>query len=286
MSVNDLLVQGAAPLYFLDYFACSKLAVPIAAAVITGVATGCRQARCGLIGGETAEMPGMYAADDYDLAGFAVGAVERQQLLPRVSEVKAGDVLLGLPSSGLHSNGFSLVRKILARAGGPTALHAPAPFASASRHKTLADAFLEPTRIYVESLSPLLGLSDGNAGSAQPQPHAAWKGLRALSHITGGGFTDNIPRILPEHLGANIDVSAWPQPPLFAWLQKIGEVRAAEMCRTFNNGVGMVLVVDSSAVKETIEALKLGGEEHVIQMGSIEEGAGIRYRGFESWALP
>lgn len=271
MSVNDLLVQGALPLYFLDYFACSRLSVPIATAVIGGIATGCRQANCGLIGGETAEMPGMYAGDEYDLAGFAVGAVERQALLPRLEEVTPGDVLVGLHSSGVHSNGFSLVRKVVSHAG--MSLSDPCPWsasadASEAAPASLGAALLTPTRVYVEALTPLL---------------AAPRGLRALSHITGGGFTDNIPRILPAGLGAHIDVSKWKRPQVFNWLQRAGGVEAKEMARTFNNGIGMVLVVDKQEVDRVEKLLQQAGERPV-RMGEITKDAGVTYQGLESWS--
>ena len=263
MSVNDLLVQGAAPLYFLDYFACSKLTVPIAAAVIGGIAEGCRQAKCGLIGGETAEMPGMYIGDEYDLAGFAVGAVERDALLPRLDDVSAGDVLLGLSSSGVHSNGFSLVRKIVSRS--QAALDGPCPWAGGPA--TLGEALLAPTRIYVDALTPLF---------------AAPQGLRALSHITGGGFTDNIPRILPAGKGVQIDLAAWPRPPLFAWLQSQGSVEPLEMARTFNNGVGMVLVVASDQADRIANLLASAGEQP-IRMGTVVDQPGVHYSNVQAW---
>jgi len=221
MCVNDLIVQGAEPLFFLDYFATGHLDVDTAARVIAGIANGCREAGCALIGGETAEMPGIYAGDDFDLAGFAVGAAERGALLPR-PDLAAGDVVIGLHASGLHSNGFSLVRHLLAQA--TCKLDAPAPFDTPAA--TLAQALLTPTRIYVMPLLPLI-----RSGR-----------VKALAHITGGGFSDNIPRVLPDHLRAQIDYDAWTPPPVFAWLQSLGGMSDMEMRRTFNCGIGMVAV--------------------------------------------
>lgn len=271
MSVNDLLVQGALPLYFLDYFACSKLDVKVASAVIGGVAEGCRQAESGLIGGETAEMPGMYEGDDYDLAGFAVGAVERENVLPRISEMQEGDVLIGLPSSGLHSNGYSLVRKVVARSG--LSYAAPVPWrksaAEAALPATLGEALLVPTQIYVKGLAGVL---------------KAPEGLLGMSHITGGGFTENIPRALPKHLGAHIDVGAWERPGVFGWLQKVGNVEAREMARTFNNGIGMVLIVRKEQQERVLAVLRAGGATPVV-MGGLVAGAGVSYAGLDTWAV-
>lgn len=276
MSVNDLIVQGAAPLYFLDYYACSKLTVPVAASVVGGIAEGCRQARCGLIGGETAEMPGMYEGQDYDLAGFAVGAVERARLLPKLNEMQEGDVLLGLRSSGLHSNGFSLARKVVGRSGAK--LDGPCPWKVTEGEKgTLAEVLLTPTKIYVKALTTLLGLESDI-------DEAAWKALRGLSHITGGGFTDNIPRVLAAGLGARIDVSKWARPGLFKWLQSEGNVEPKEMCRTFNNGIGMVLVVSQAGADDVVRALAKSGETDVVRMGVVEKGEGVHYDGLQSWA--
>ncbi|EST06738.1 Phosphoribosylglycinamide synthetase, ATP-grasp (A) domain protein [Kalmanozyma brasiliensis GHG001] len=271
MSVNDLLVQGAAPLYFLDYFACSKLSVPVAASVIAGIAEGCRQSRCGLIGGETAEMPGMYEGDDYDLAGFAVGAVEREALLPLLDQLKAGDVLVGLRSSGLHSNGFSLVRKIIARSGLKYSSACPwsAEKDGSSPAATLGDALIEPTRIYVEALTPLF---------------AEAQGLLALSHITGGGFTENIPRILSKGKGVEIDLASWKRPALFDWLQKIGGVAPEEMARTLNNGIGMVLIVEAQQQERIVELLTKAGEKPVV-MGQVIDGEGVHYKNMDSWTV-
>lgn len=265
MSVNDLLVQGAEPLYFLDYFSTSHLEVPLASSVIAGIAEGCRQSGCALIGGETAEMPGMYAKGEYDLAGFAVGAVERTGLLPRLDLIQPGDVLLGVRSSGIHSNGFSLVRKIVAHAG--LALSAPCPWTSDSNGgRTLGQELLTPTRIYVKQLLPLLTAPDS-------------MGIKALSHITGGGFTENVPRVLTQSLGARINLSAWDLPPVFRWLKQQGNVATFEMCRTFNCGIGMVLIVDPLRVAEVQERLRADTHEEGVVMGMVEEGEGIRYSG-------
>ena len=249
MCVNDLIVQGAEPLFFLDYFACAALDTGVAARVVAGIADGCRQAGCALIGGETAEMPGMYAPGDYDLAGFAVGAVERGEQLTG-DKVKAGDVLLGLASSGAHSNGFSLIRKLVERSG--ARLDRPAPF---DIDRLLGDALLEPTRIYVRSLLPAL-----KTGA-----------IHALGHITGGGLLENVPRILPAGCHSRIDAGTWPQPPLFSWLQAQGRIEPGELARTFNCGIGMVLCVASDRVADLIEALNESGEViHVI--GAVEAG--------------
>jgi phosphoribosylformylglycinamidine cyclo-ligase len=223
MCVNDLVVQGAEPLFFLDYFATGGLDVKQAAAVVAGIAEGCRQAGCALVGGETAEMPGMYAPGDYDLAGFSVGAAERGALLP--SGVQAGDALIGLPSSGVHSNGFSLVRRIIEMSG--LTLDAPAPFASSM---TLGEALMTPTRIYVDEV---LGLHRRGL-------------LRGAAHITGGGLPGNVPRVLPDGLHAELDASNWDLPPVFRWLAQAGGVGTEEMLRVFNCGIGMVLVVSEA----------------------------------------
>lgn len=203
MNVNDLVVQGAEPLFFLDYYACGKLDVEIARNVVGGIAAGCLDARCALVGGETAEMPGFYEGNDYDLGGFTVGAVERADLIPRMNEVRAGDVLLGLASSGVHSNGFSLVRHVVTTNG--LDYHAPCPFDAS---KSLGEALLEPTRIYVRQLLPLLKR----------------RLVKAMAHITGGGFVDNIPRVLPPSLGVRMDATTWPLPPVFKWLKKAGNI--------------------------------------------------------------
>jgi len=237
MCVNDVLAQGAEPLFFLDYFATGKLEEGVAAQVIKGVAEGCRQAGCALIGGETAEMPGMYAAGEYDLAGFCVGAVERGDVLPRA--VKSGDAMIGIASSGPHSNGYSLIRKIAAEAGAPYA--APAPFDGA---RTLGQALLAPTRIYVKSILPLLKRSQ----------------VRGFAHITGGGLTDNVPRLFDETLIPRFDEKALALPPVFTWLQKAGGLSTAEMHRTFNCGVGGVLVCAPEAADDLVQALTAAGE--------------------------
>jgi len=251
MCVNDLVVQGAEPLFFLDYYATGKLEPLEAASVVKGIADGCVLAGCALLGGETAEMPGLYAKGDYDLAGFAVGAVERGGLLPKA--VAAGDVLLGLPSSGLHSNGFSLVRRIVAASG--LAWDAPAPFAPG---KDLAEALLVPTRIYVKPLLAALKAS----------PHIA-----ALAHITGGGFPDNIPRVLPKGLGARINLAAIDTPEVFRWLARTGGVAQSEMLRTFNCGIGMIVAASKAGAEEAISALREAGEEPV-RLGEVVAASG------------
>ena len=258
MCVNDLVVAGAEPLFFLDYFATGKLDVAQAAQVVSGIAEGCRQAGCALVGGETAEMPGMYHGGDYDLAGFSVGAAERGRLLPR--NVGPGDVLLGLPSSGLHSNGFSLVRRIVAASG--LALDAPAPFAP---DITMGEALLEPTRIYVK---PLLAL------------HRAGL-LKAAAHITGGGLPGNLPRVLPEGVAAVVEAGSWPVPPVFPWLARTGQVAEDEMLRVFNCGLGMVLVVGTDDADPAILALQAGGvsAHRIGRMETASGGATVRMRG-------
>jgi phosphoribosylformylglycinamidine cyclo-ligase len=249
MCANDLIVQGAEPLFFLDYFACAKLEGGIAERVIASIAEGCRQAGCALIGGETAEMPGLYAEGDYDLAGFCVGAVERDEALTG-SKVAAGDVVLGLASSGVHSNGFSLVRRLAADKGWK--LERPALF---DPDRLLIDALLEPTRIYVKSLLPVI-----RAGR-----------IAALAHITGGGLLENIPRVLPDHLHARIDARAWPQPRLMAFLQAQGNIEPGEMARTFNCGIGMAIIVAAEDAKDVIRSLEDAGET-VFTIGGLAEG--------------
>jgi len=234
MCVNDIVVQGAEPLFFLDYFATGKLDPTQGAAIVKGIAAGCVESGCALIGGETAEMPGLYARGDFDLAGFAVGAAERGTLLPR-GDLKAGDVVIGLPSSGVHSNGFSLVRRIVERSG--LAWDAPAPFAP---EMSLAAALLAPTRLYVR---PLLA-------ALQAAP-----GISALAHVTGGGFPDNLPRVLPDELGVDLDLDAFAPPPVFAWLAATGGVSEAEMLRTFNCGFGMVVFVAAESEIQATRAL-------------------------------
>ncbi|MGB0341853.1 MAG: phosphoribosylformylglycinamidine cyclo-ligase [Parvibaculales bacterium] len=248
MCVNDLIVQGAEPLFFLDYFATGRLDVDDATGIIGGIAEGCKQAHCALIGGETAEMPGLYQGGDYDLAGFAVGAVERDNVLPRAN-MQADDILLGLAASGLHSNGFSLVRKLVAEQDLPW--DAPAP---SNPDITLADELLTPTRIYVR---PVL---------AALQAHGA--AVKGLAHITGGGFTENLPRVLPDGLAAEIDLTAWHMPRIFNWLQRIGGMEEAEMLRTFNCGIGMVLVVAADAASDIMATLAANGET-VLPLGRL-----------------
>lgn len=261
MCVNDLVVQGAEPLLFLDYFATGKLDPDQGAAIVQGIAAGCREAGCALIGGETAEMPGMYSKGDYDLAGFAVGAAERGELLPS-GDIAEGDVILGLSSSGVHSNGFSLVRKIVELSG--LAWDAPAPF---TEGQSLGAALLTPTRIYVKPLLKAIKET---------------KALKALAHITGGGFPENIPRVLPKHLAAEIDLSSFKVPAVFSWLAKTGGVAQNEMLRTFNCGIGMIVVVSADKVDEVTKALEAEGET-VARLGRMvarEEGAhGVTYTG-------
>jgi len=249
MCVNDLVVQGAEPLFFLDYFAVGKLDIATARDVIAGIAQGCKQAGAALIGGETAEMPGMYQPGDYDLAGFAVGCVERGHILPR-PDIAIGDVLIGLPSSGVHSNGYSLVRKLIERAG--VTWQTPAPFAPG---QTFADVLIEPTRIYVR---PLLAAIRATGGSG---PAGA---IKALSHITGGGLSENLPRILPDHASAHVDLDAWTPPAVFDWLQQAGDLDDWEMLRTFNCGIGMVIIADKNRSADVIAALEAVGEVPVV----------------------
>jgi phosphoribosylformylglycinamidine cyclo-ligase len=242
MCVNDLIVQGAEPLFFLDYYATGKLDPGIGAEIVEGIARGCIEAGAALIGGETAEMPGLYATGDYDLAGFAVGAVERGALLP--NNVTSGDVVFGLAASGVHSNGFSLVRKIAATSG--LNWTDDAPFASG---QSLAEALLTPTRIYVK---PLL------------QAFKETTGIKALAHITGGGFIDNLPRILPERLGISLDLSKIAVPQVFRWLAAQGGIAEAEMLRTFNCGIGMVVVAAAAQEAEVEAALRQAGEDPIL----------------------
>jgi phosphoribosylformylglycinamidine cyclo-ligase len=248
MCVNDLVVQGAEPLFFLDYFAVGKLDVATAAAVVSGIGEGCRQAGCALIGGETAEMPGHYQGADYDLAGFAVGAVERGEILPR-PDITIGDIIIGLPSSGVHSNGYSLVRRLAAEE--KLAWDAPAPFAP---RQTLADALLTPTRIYVK---PVLAALEASGG-AMDGP------IKALSHITGGGLSENLPRVLPPTVSATIDLTSWQPPAVFGWLAKAGRLSDAEILRTFNCGIGMVAVVAKDGADALVRLMQEWGEAPVI----------------------
>lgn len=245
MCVNDILAQGAEPLFFLDYFATGRLSVDHAARVVEGIALGCRRAGCALVGGETAEMPGFYEAGRFDLAGFTVGAAERGTLLPR--DVGPGDVILGLASSGVHSNGFSLVRRLVADHG--LDWEAPAPF---DENRTLADALLEPTRIYVESVLPEI-----RAGR-----------VKACAHITGGGLPGNLPRVLPADCGFELERDAWPRPPVFDWLQKAGDIADDEMLRTFNCGVGLAVVCAAPDAALISEKLKAAGES-VFAIGRV-----------------
>jgi phosphoribosylformylglycinamidine cyclo-ligase len=243
MSVNDVLVQGAEPLFFLDYFACGKLEVETAVAVVSGIARGCELSGCALIGGETAEMPGMYPAGEYDLAGFAVGAVEKSKIL-NGANVARGDVVLGLASSGVHSNGFSLVRKCIERAGpsAPDTLDG----------KPFRQALMEPTRLYVKNVLAAL----------------AEHPIKALAHITGGGLLENIPRVLPDGLAARLRKGSWPKTELFAWLQETAGIDDFEMNRTFNNGIGMVLVIDAASAPACTATLRSAGEQ-VFEIGVI-----------------
>jgi phosphoribosylformylglycinamidine cyclo-ligase len=252
MSVNDVLVQGAEPLFFLDYFACGKLDVDTAAAVVGGIARGCELSGCALIGGETAEMPGMYPAGEYDLAGFAVGAVEKSKILTGAG-VSTGDVVLGLASSGVHSNGFSLVRKCIERA------EASGNLPATLDGKPFKHAVMEPTRLYVKNVLAALAAHDD---------------IKALAHITGGGLLENIPRVLPEGLAAHLTKGSWPQTELFAWLQKTAGIDDIEMNRTFNNGIGMVVVVAASQATAIAQTLRAAGEQ-VFEIGVIApRGAG------------
>jgi phosphoribosylformylglycinamidine cyclo-ligase len=260
MSVNDLVVQGAEPLFFLDYFACGKLDPEMGAAVVAGVSDGCKQAGCALIGGETAEMPGVYHGGDYDLAGFAVGAAERNALLP-TNDIAVGDILIGIASSGVHSNGYSLVRKVVEKSG--LKWDAPAPFAAG---KSLGEAVLTPTRIYVKSCLAAIRET---------------KAVKALAHITGGGFPDNIPRVLPDGFGATIDLPSVPVLPIFKWLARTGDIAEHEMLRTFNCGVGMMAIVSPAKADPVIAVLKREGET-AIKIGEITKADGaerVTYQG-------
>jgi phosphoribosylformylglycinamidine cyclo-ligase len=252
MSVNDLVVQGAEPLFFLDYYACGRLEPEIGAAVVAGISVGCRESGCALIGGETAEMPGVYQGNDYDLAGFAVGAVERDALLPR-ADIVQGDVILGLSSSGVHSNGYSLVRKVIGETGLPWT--APAPFMP---KQSLGEAILTPTRIYVKAC--LAAIRETNA-------------VKGLAHITGGGFPDNIPRILPKGLGARIDLARVAVPAVFQWLASEGGIAESEMLRTFNCGIGMIVVTSPEKADAVVSAFTRAGET-VVMLGNIVSASG------------
>jgi len=242
MSVNDLVVQGAEPLFFLDYYACGKLEPEVGAAVVAGIALGCREAGCALIGGETAEMPGLYSGEDYDLAGFAVGAAERNALLPR-GDIAAGDVIIGLASSGVHSNGYSLVRKVVEKS--KLKWTEPAPFAPDG---TLGEAIITPTRIYVKSCLAAIRET---------------KAVKGLAHITGGGFPDNIPRVLPKGLGARIDLAKVPVLPVFKWLAAEGGIAQNEMLRTFNCGIGMIVIAAPKDATAVAQAFTKAGDKAV-----------------------
>ncbi|GAB6051431.1 phosphoribosylformylglycinamidine cyclo-ligase [Magnetospira thiophila] len=263
MCVNDLVVQGAEPLFFLDYYATGKLLVEEGRAIIGGIAEGCRRAGCALIGGETAEMPGMYGDGDYDLAGFAVGAVERDRLL-RNDSVRPGDVVLGLASDGIHSNGYSLVRKIVERSG--LSYDDPAPFESS---KSLGAALLAPTRIYVKSC--LAALKTG--------------GITGLAHITGGGLWENIPRVLPDDCATRLDAASWGIPPVFRWLAEVGGVPPREMARTFNCGIGMVVLCAPDQAEAVSRVLTDSGET-VLRLGLVEardaEGPAVLIDGLDA----
>lgn len=252
MCVNDIVVQGAEPLFFLDYYATGKLEVDAAAVVVEGIARACKESGCALIGGETAEMPGLYARGDFDLAGFSVGAVERHGILPKTGTMKAGDVLIGVASSGVHSNGFSLVRKVVEKSG--LTLEAPAPFATG---KTLGEALLTPTQLYVRSC--LEAIRTG--------------GVKGLAHITGGGITDNLPRCLPEGLDAEVDLSAIAVLPVFQWLSKTAGIAESEMLRTFNCGIGMIAVSDEKNAGHVIDAFQEAGN-HATRIGKLVSNMG------------
>ena len=265
MNVNDLVVQGAEPLFFLDCYSCGKLDVGQAATFVAGVAKGCSQAGCALIGGETAEMPGLYSGSDYDAVGAAVGAVRGPQILPDKNAMGDGDVLLGLPSSGVHSNGFSLVRAIIQREG--LAYDAPAPWDEST---TVGISLLTVTRIYVK---PLLNLVKKEL-------------VFGMSHITGGGLIENVPRMLPDGLAAEIDVSTWPLPGVFAWLKKAGELEASELARAFNCGIGMVLVVPQTKADAAISNLEQAGEKsfRIGQLRRREARSSCVLQNLDSWA--
>ncbi len=243
MCVNDILVQGAEPLFFLDYFASGKLDVDTAEQIIGGIAEGCRQANCALIGGETAEMPGMYHGKDYDLAGFSVGAVERDAIITG-EDITEGDIVIGISSSGVHSNGYSLVRKIVSDAG--LGFNDPAPY---SNGETIAQSLLTPTKIYVRALMPLI-----------KKPGT----IKGMAHITGGGLLDNIPRVLPDGIGVRLDANAWEKPPVFSWLQSQGGVDPHEMARTLNCGIGMVVICAAGKEQSILEQLAGAGEKAAI----------------------
>jgi phosphoribosylformylglycinamidine cyclo-ligase len=260
MCVNDIVVQGAEPLFFLDYYASGKLDVESAAIVIEGIARACKDSGCALIGGETAEMPGLYAKGDFDLAGFSVGAVERDAILPRTRDMVAGDVLIGIASSGAHSNGYSLVRRVVADAG--LSYDAPAPFDPSQK---LGAALLAPTRLYVKSA--LTAIRTG--------------GVKGLAHITGGGLTENLPRALPDGLDAEVDLAAWTPLPLFGWMARAAGIAEREMLRTLNCGIGLVVVADPMRAGHIIDAFQECGER-ATRLGTLVAGEGepkVRYTG-------
>jgi phosphoribosylformylglycinamidine cyclo-ligase len=257
MCVNDIVVQGAEPLFFLDYYATGKLDVDAAAVTVEGIARACRESGCALIGGETAEMPGLYAKGDFDLAGFTVGAVERDAILPRLDAMKAGDVLIGVASSGVHSNGYSLVRKVVEKSG--LALDAAAPFAPG---KSLGEALLTPTRLYVKSALAAMKISNASVG-----------GVKGLAHITGGGITDNLPRCLPDGLDGEVNLDAITVLPVFQWLAKEAGIAEREMLRTFNCGIGMVAVADEKDADAVIAAFQQHGDR-ATRIGRLVAGSG------------
>jgi phosphoribosylformylglycinamidine cyclo-ligase len=260
MCVNDIVVQGAEPLFFLDYYATGKLEVDGAARVVEGIARACKDSGCALIGGETAEMPGLYNKGDFDLAGFAVGAVERTQILPKTREMQVGDVLIGVVSTGLHSNGYSLARKVVEQSG--LGWGDEAPF---STGRKLGKALLIPTRLYVKS-----ALEAIRAG-----------GVKGFAHITGGGITENLPRALPENLDAEVQLESWAPPPVFGWLARTAGIEQAEMLRTFNCGIGLVAVVAENSAGRAIDAFQTSGDK-AVRLGKLISGAGepkVVYRG-------
>jgi phosphoribosylformylglycinamidine cyclo-ligase len=260
MCVNDIVVQGAEPLFFLDYYASGKLDVDAAAVVIQGIAQACKESGCALIGGETAEMPGLYAKGDFDLAGFAVGAVERGHILPRTADMREGDVVIGVASSGVHSNGYSLVRRVVEQTG--LAYDAPSPF---SAKQTLAEALITPTRLYVKSA--LAAIRSGH--------------VKGFAHITGGGITENLPRCLPDGLDAEIDLSCWTPSPVFGWLSKSAGIAPLEMLRTFNCGIGLIAVTDVATSGHVIDAFQESGDK-AMRIGHLVSGDGeakVVYRG-------
>ena len=260
MCVNDLVVQGAEPLFFLDYYATGKLDVDVAKAVIAGIAQGCRSSGCALIGGETAEMPGMYQRGHYDLGGFAVGAVERDQILPR-NDIAPGDLVIGLPSSGVHSNAFSLVRRLIAEENLDWGHAAPW-----DKKRTVAEALLVPTRLYVK---PLLAAIRATGGSG------ADGAIRGLAHITGGGLSENIPRVMPAGIAAHIDLDAIAVPPVFGWMRAAGRLDQEEMLRTFNCGIGMIVIAAKAKADAVVAALRAAGETPAV-IGEVEKGRGVK----------